>query len=68
MDWIGGNGKKHAATYAEVKKNIDSIRFWDDLEYLNGILEPLVEVLRLTDGKKSCAIMSELHYFVVPKP
>ena len=62
--WIGGNGKKHAATYAEVKKNIDSIRFWDDLEYLNGILEPLIEVLRLTDGKRSCTIMGELYYLL----
>ena len=45
-------------------KNVDSTRFWDDLEYLNGILEPLIEVLRLTDGKKSCAIMGELYYLL----
>ena len=62
--WIAGNGKKHTATHAEVKKNVDSTRFWDDLEYLNGIREPLVEVLGLTDGKKSCAIMGELYYLL----
>ena len=62
--WIGGNGKKHASTYAEVKKNIDSTKFWDDLEYLNNILEPLIEVLRLTDGKRTCAIMGELYYLL----
>ena len=37
--WIGGNWKKHASSYAEVKKNIDSTKFWDDLEYLKSILE-----------------------------